>query len=452
MKSAARSASMLCGRLPRKTVAARSLAPMAFAVVASTIGIHGTAQAQALDGSVLVRPAIPEGFDRGRNVSVMERPRPDYDPIGIDVGSFRVLPRVTFGGGYTSNVFLNEDGKSDGYATLQPGVDIRSDWSRHSLNLRAAGVFQRYFSNPRRNLDNFDLGGIGRYDVGSSMSFLAEGQFAQISESPDTGALSPDLTALSRYRRGYVRAQGSYQNGQGRAILAYDRTHLGFNNIELASGGRFDQSDRDRTIDRFTGQIEYATTPSFYVYAQGNYSLIDYDRSLLSGVANRDSKSFRLLGGVSLDLAGLLRGQIGAGYTWRNYDSPIYRNAKGFSVEGKLEYFQNELTTYTLQVARTLEDSSIGATNAFFNTRASFRVDREARRNFIVSAEGQVYRVKYVDIDNSHTVYRLTGSARYLATRRWSLEGRAGYSHRGRSLQSVPYGEFRAEVGLRFSL
>ena len=49
-------------------------------------------QALAQDDGALLREGL---FKRDRNVSVSERPKPEYNPITMHFGSFSVLPSIT---------------------------------------------------------------------------------------------------------------------------------------------------------------------------------------------------------------------------------------------------------------------------------------------------------------------------------------------------------------------
>src|SRR5947207_5799867 len=87
----------------------------ATAVLTSACALPTAAAAQS-DGSVLVDTAIPDNFDRDRNVSVLERPHPDYDPLDIRLGGFIFAPHVEMGAGATNNVYLRGVNRvGDGY-------------------------------------------------------------------------------------------------------------------------------------------------------------------------------------------------------------------------------------------------------------------------------------------------------------------------------------------------
>ena len=45
-------------------------------------------------------------FARDRNVSVKDRPHPEYEALGVRWGSFHAYPKVQADVGYDSNIFL----------------------------------------------------------------------------------------------------------------------------------------------------------------------------------------------------------------------------------------------------------------------------------------------------------------------------------------------------------
>ncbi|WP_293884084.1 outer membrane beta-barrel protein [Sphingomonas sp.] len=435
----------VCGR--KLTDHGRTLGTITCSLLAMAYGTEARAQSE----TTLIQPAIPDGFDRGRNVSVLARPRPDYDPLGITVNSFNVFPRVDVGVGATNNVFLtNTNTTSDVFAFVNPSFSAKSDWSRHQVLLRGGAQLRRFVDQPRRNENAWNLGALGRLDASESLSITAEGQVARQFESPFSGEVQSNLAVLSSYLRTFGQLRTEYQFGQGRALLVVDRTAFDFNSIKAANGARLDQSARNRHIARVTGQGEYAFTPSLAVYGQLGYSRTTYTRTLSSGLANRGSDAARVIGGVNFDLAGLLRGTIGVGYVQRNYKSALYRDVGGVSVESKLEVFPTELTTVTVAVRRVLEDSSIGSSNAFFDNRASVRIDHELLRNLLLNVTGEIARQNYIDSPARTNTYRVIGGGRYMVSRNFGIETQASYGNQVGNGTGVGnrFSELRGQIGI----
>jgi hypothetical protein len=362
---------------------------------------------------------------------VLERPRPDYDPLGIRRGSFLIHPRLDLGVGASDNIFLAAtDRQGDGYGLIAPSLNVTSDWSQNQLLLSSGARFRRYFDHPRRNQDEWYFKGLGRLDVTSTLSLTGEGQAERTQEEPFTGEAQSNIAALSSYRRNFGSIRGQYQAGRIEAIVAVDHQDYSFSTIDLAGGGRLDQSNRDRRINRASGQLQYAFSPATAVYGQVSFIDTNYDNSLAPGIANRDSTGYRAIAGISLDAAKLIRGTIGVGYTSRNYTSPLYKDVHGVSVEAKIEYFPTDFTTLTLNLRRVIEDSNIGVTSAYFDNRVSLRFDQEVLRQLILSVGGQYSRQNYIASPDRNQIWQGRVTAHYLASRSISFLADLNYGHR----------------------
>lgn len=423
------------------------------AVTSVLLSLNIAAPAWAQAESILVQPALPDDFDRGRNVAVLQRARPDYDPIGIRTGSFEFFPQVTVAGGYSTNIYYARTDKVDApYVSVNPAFRLESDWSRHAIKMRGDLQIQRFISESPRNQTPWSLGALGSLEIGGSTRITPEVQAGRLYENAFSGETSSDRAVLSNYLRLYSGVRGEYTSGQAKLTAAVDRTDYEFSDIETVSGTVFDQSDRDRDITRLTGQVQYAFTPSLSVYGQAGYIETDYDRSLLTGEPNRDSKGYRLIGGFNFDMSGLMRGTVGVGYVRRDFDSALYRDVSGFSVEGRLEYFPSELTTFTLGARRAIEDSNISTTSAFFDNRALLQVDHEFLTNLIVSASGEYARQDYVDTPLKVDVYRIGMNANYLSSNTLSFNFRLGYTARSVNESALGRGfnELGGQIGVVF--
>ena len=424
-------------------------------IAVTLCAIPAAAHAQDTE-TTLVGTELPQGFDRGRNVSVLEQPRPDYDPLGILIGSFKLFPRVELSAGATSNVYLaDNDPVSAAILSAAPSFQLNSDWSVHQLRLNGGAQIDRYVGQSRRNDAVWNLGALGRLDVGSSSNVTGEVQLARQVETPFSGEVSSNLAVLSHYLRNYESVRAEYVAGQGRAILSVDHTGFSFSDIKPRSGGTIDQSIRDRDIDRIIGQIEYAFTPSVSVYGQAALALTRYDDPLAPGVPNRDSNGYRVIGGVNFDISGLARGTIGVGYIRRDYRPSIYKDVGGFSVEARIEYFPSELTTFTLAARRVIEDSNLSNNDAFFDNRASLRVDHALLDNLILNAIGEIAVQNYIDRPTRVDVYRVGVGGRYLATRRYGLDVGVSYTTRSDhrpDFAGDKFNEIRGQVGVYLQL
>jgi hypothetical protein len=129
------------------------------ALLLATLFAGSTARAMAQDSSVLVQPALPDDFDKGRNISVLQRARPEYDATGVRVGSFNFYPQLDVALGYSNNLYHSKTDKQDGaYAIVAPSFRLESDWSRHLIKLQGDVQAERYFGESQRNQTPFNFG------------------------------------------------------------------------------------------------------------------------------------------------------------------------------------------------------------------------------------------------------------------------------------------------------
>ncbi|MFD1949574.1 outer membrane beta-barrel protein [Sphingomonas arantia] len=401
---------------------------------------------------LLTRPAVPSGFDRGRNIAVTERARTDYDPLGIDVRSFRVISALELGIGGTNNTYSEANNpRAALFSYASPSVTAASLWSRHFLQFQAAGRFVRYIDQSPRNENTWNLGLSSRIDLGSSLKIEGRLLRARSVEGFFSGDVEADIAALSRIDTYYGIVRGTYSLGRTRVILSADHSDDRYGSIRFQDGAERDQSGRDRGVSRLTAQLDYARTPSVSLFAQARIARNDFVRPLAPAAPERDSTGYRGLIGVNFDLAGRARGSIGAGYIIRDFDSPIYNGVKGLSVEARIELFPDDLSTYTIDVSRSIGDSSFGNGAPYFDSRFTLRLDREIRRNLIGNVSASYSVIEYQDLPSLGAEgYQFALGARYLSTRRVRLDFAARYSDRSTRSGTVGYrvGELRGQFGI----
>jgi hypothetical protein len=434
----------------------RALAVARTALGAAVLGGIGMPHAAAAQDGLIVQPAIPQGFDRDRNVSVSARPRPDYNPLGISVGGLLFFPRVETGAGATSNTYLtNQNQTQAAFVSLEPSLRVASIWSRHSLEVNATTLLRNYIGQSPRNERTWNVGARGKVDMRRAFSIVAEANASQSIENQFSGEVGTTVAALSRFRRDFVSLRGDYTMGRGRAFVVADFSDLRFSPVRLTTGTVRDQDNRNRNVSRVTGQVEFARTPSISLFAQLGYTDTNFDGRQLS-TSGLDSGAGRVLAGANIDLAGQARGTIGIGYSLRDYRSPGFTTVKGLVAEGRVELFPTELFTITAGVRRSVEDATFGNTTPqpFWDNRITLRGDFELLSNLILSGNGEYARQNYITLDQRNSTYRLGADARYLVSRRLTLDGSVSYTKRqanGTQLGNEP-AEARVEAGLTFHI
>lgn len=387
-------------------------------------------EAQTADAN-LVLPNLPLDFDRGKNTSVLQRDRPEYQAQGVRAGSFLLYPKVELGGGATDNAYQVENNtQSDVYALVAPSISANSNWATNELNFNAGARLFRYASETQRNQTNYNFDANGRFDATRSLSFNGLLRTARSTEPRSSAASPQDAAGSIQFQQSTASIGSAYAGARVRGQLAVSIDDFSFSDVRAFSGAIISQASRNQTLVRTTARGEYALSPDTSLFVQGGYTDTSYRRPLSLGVANRDSKEFNVLAGASFDLSALVRGGIGIGYVNRRYDAPIYRNISGLSAEAKIEYFPTQLTTVGLNVRRTVQDSAFGTSSGFFATAAALRVDHELFRNVLLNAQVGYERDSFVNQDSRSTIVRYSVGGRYLVNRNLGFGAVVGRDNR----------------------
>jgi hypothetical protein len=416
----------------------------------------GAAHAQAV--STLIEPVVPVDFDRGRNINVAKQVDPHFVPIGIPVSGFDVFPSIALESGATDNVYVNNQQKvGDALFTLKPRVEVRSHWSRHSLSLVASSDVVRYAHETLRNREEYSILSTGLLEASSEIAVKARVAYDRRSESPYVSDLAADVSVLSQYSRFNPTLSVSYTAGRSRLTATVEHYAFRFNTIQFADGTSRDQSERNRDIERGAIQGDYAFTPSVAAYLQLNADHTNYLSARSDGSANRDGNTVRVIGGLALDLAGLLRGRVGVGYVKKSYDAARYDDVQGLAIESNVEMFLSPLTTLTLAAKSSFQDVNSNVNNgAYRDVTVSAGVDHALLRNLLLSAKAsRIKRSALESNDNlGQSIVQLSFDGQYQADRFTTLTLGVAYG-RGRPTDnsgSIPFDELSGRLSVQLRL
>jgi hypothetical protein len=438
-------------RNPRSTCAPAARHEL-FYLAVSVVGVIApcNALAQSLQGPLL-RSDVPLVYDRGRNTSVLERERPEFETVGITAGAFRVLPRISAGIGYSDNVYAaSNDRVSDLYAAVDPSVTVDSNWSVHTLSLNASGAFRRFADENSRNENAFRLSTAGRLDVSRAVQIAPSVSFQRGYEQPGSSGFPTDARELVRFNQTNTAVRGTFEGGRSRLTGVVDVQRVDFTNTEAFNGSLIDQDFRDRRDLRGTAQYEFAVTPDTAIYAQISYADIGYDTALTGGGQNRDGGQVRALAGASFDLTALLRGRVAIGYERRSFDSAEFPDFAGLSAEGRLEFFATELTTFSITGRRLTGESVLPGSGGFFLTSVAARVDHELRRDLLLNASVSYEHDDFSGIRRRDEIWSAQAGVNFFISRRVGLAANAFYVDRSSvgAFSSPSFDELRGSVSL----
>lgn len=361
---------------------------------------------------------LGSNFKRDKSVSVRERPRPDYEAIGVKTGGFTVFPRVTFSATRDDNIYATAtDEESDTIWRVKPEVAVRSNWSRNALGAFASATINRYSDFGTEDTEEYTLGANGRLDLQRGSNISGSLQYQALTE-PRTAPTSPIAAAKP--------VEYTLVTGNLKAVKEFNRLRLtgrldnrtyNYDDTRNIAGGVIEQDTRDRDEFYYGGKAEYAVSPDTALLFSLTGNKKDYDLA----IAGRDSDGYVATVGANFDISQVVRGEIEGGYMEQSYDNPAYAKVSGFNFRGQVDWFPTELTTVNLNGSRTIEDPVDAGSQAYISTNLSAGVDHELLRNVLLSAQASYGKDNYETINRDDKRTGFNASATYLMNRNVGL-------------------------------
>ncbi|WP_269714838.1 outer membrane beta-barrel protein [Caulobacter sp. NIBR2454] len=419
-------------KLMAATVAATAMAAM---FVPMTVVFAQTAR-----GALNSASDAQGNFARDRNVSVRQRPHPEYDAMGIRSGAFMLYPQVTASVDYSDNIYGAATNKADDFIfKVQPSLSLASTWSRHALSAYANAAINRYVDFSTEDTEDFAFGADGRIDIVRGSNIALGGNYNRITEprtssSTPTGSVDPIQYDLTQFN-----IAGVHELNRLRLSARGDYRKFNYDDGRTVAGAPVEQDDRDREITSFTGRAEYALSPATAFFVQGAVNKRDYRLQPPVSALDRDSDGYEVLAGANFELSALMRGEFGVGYISQKFDDPTAKKIDGLGARAQVEWFPTQLTTVTFTGARSIEDSGIPGSSGYLSSAVGAQVDHELRRNIILTGKLDYANDDYDGIERKDKRFNAGVSATYLLNRRLGVV--AGYSYFDQNSKGLNGGE-----------
>lgn len=363
-------------------------------------------------------------FTRDRNVSVLQRSRPEYDAPGIRAGSFILRPKVDLMAGYSDNVFaIDSDTNSqfgdreDSYFIFRPSIRAESNWNRHAFVLGTYAESRNHADFNDNDILNAGVFADGRLDVRRQLALTAGGSYDLLHESrkATNSAFLSDSPVEYRLGTSYLGIEQELGRVRYRGRLNY-RNYDFMDARDFLTNTPIDQDFRDRDEYSVLLQGGFAVTRDASVFVRTTFREREY-AGLTPGGLDRDSQGWTVAGGIDFDITRLARGSIAVGYMEEEFDDPALPTIDGVSVDAGIEWFPTETVTARLTASRAVRPSALINSGGYIASDVTAGVDVELARNFILSGTAGYGMSDYEDIDREETRYGASLGATYLINR-----------------------------------
>lgn len=378
-------------------------------------------------------------FARDRNISVSERYRPEFQPLGSRWGGFIAYPALRIDLGYNDNITIAESEKQSAQLVyLLPSLNIRSDWSRHSLSTYARAAVTRHPNYEQDDTESWTVGANGRVDTGAWSALRGGLEIGRQVESRAASSAPQAIAEPVQYDlRSAYTSFGHIINRvrfDGQLVVR----QYSFEDVRLVDGSVRSLRDRDQTTYQASGRVDYALSPASALYVRAMVNRRAFDLPGTAATPNRDSRGLDVVAGADFEVTNLVRGEIGLGYLEQVFDEAMYGRLSGLSANARVEYFATPILTLGLTANRSVNDSGVPGSAGILATVIEGTADYEARRNILINASLGYTNESFDALDRENRSWFASLRASYLVNRHLSLTANYDRASRdSRGAQSV---------------
>lgn len=363
----------------------------------------------------LAIPAIPwavtgQASAQERPVDIPETVVESLRPQGIRLGSFIAYPRLNANMRYDTNIYNRAEPTGDVVAVVRPAVRLASDFARHSLQFDVAAEGRRYFENPAENNEQWAARVDGTLDLANRFTLSPSVGFAQRIERRGT--------AGDQFRTdepvSFQEADFGLRLGRMGGILEWQATvgtrKLTYDDATI-DGAPLDQSFRNVSRDQASFRVDYHRFARFSLFGRVTGTRLRYDEG-----AQRNSKGFSIIGGVSYQVTDLIQVEAGLGYVTQESNNPSSPdlNALDYSLRGS--WTPTPRVRVEVAGGRSIERGPLPAVSTVLESTVDATVTVALGERTLLGVQAGYVRDDYRGIDRRDTRYFAEATARYLIT------------------------------------
>lgn len=375
-----------------------------------------------------------------------------YDPIGVRMGSFTVLPEAEMVIGAYDNVYRSSsNARRDVALELKPTLRAVSNWRTHALEFRATGLST--FHNEFATEDDraYTLEARGRLDITRRSNIEALTSFDHSQEQ--RGSINAPSAAGERTPIDTSKAALTLNHRFNRLSLQLRGavTDTDYAPVDSAGGLQISNDSRDNQLREGAVRASWAFKPTLSVFTEVVGNTRAYNGVEADGI-KRDSTGQRLRAGVSFgNTSKIVRGEIAVGHAEQRFDDKRLSSIDGIVLDANLAWRVSGLTSLMFTAKSDIAESTLAGSGGALSQTVGVEARHAFKRNLIGTAGVNLSRQTYEGVDI--TEQALTGllGLEYHLNREVTLFGR--YAHVDFESTDVSrnynYDEFKVGVRVR---
>ena len=395
------------------------------------LAMASPARAQLTTGTYF--PTGNFGYDQDLGVTVQSRARPEYEPLGIQLGGFTIRPELAQSLFDNSNVNGSSAGNSASWGSQTNGsVTGASDWGRNSLDASIGFDHYKYFAPPGESYTNWNIGIGGGYTIGDSelLASYSHSSFNQLGTT--IGMASSDTPALDTTDTGELSYTFNFGRFAVTPILDLSAYRFG----PVTTGGVEQvQSQYDRDVVAGGVVTRYALTGAAGLLVVTRGTTSDYINTPAGQLSN-NSTSAEVLAGLDYEAKSVWRYSLLVGVEYTAFAAAQYGSYTGPIVSADVVYTPTGVLTITGTATRSLEDTDTTGNSGFVLSEANLVVDYELLRNVLLEGRGGFQYATYIQ-GGSQSNETVGGGVTWLINRNVQLSVNDDYTNQSSASSAV---------------
>ncbi|WP_159107428.1 outer membrane beta-barrel protein [Azospirillum sp. B506] len=395
---------------------------------AQSIKTQDKADPRRANSAKILQEQNPQDKDGGKDDE--KQVDDSYQPKGIELGSFLLLPQIEVSEGYNSNIYARAtDRKSDFTTRITPEFQLRSRFANHMLNISARAEQSLFATYTDDNHLDASTNIVGRYDF--SREWEANGSFDAYQAYEDRG--SPDAVNGKSPTPTYGfggRTGTKFQVGRYTFSSEINGARRMFGNVDTSAGTTINNSDRDRNEFGAMGRGSYELFPGYAAVAQVEVNRRQYDSSRDRAGYNRSSSGWRAETGIGVDITQLVRGDFLIGYLKQDYEDSRFKDPSGLAVKSVLNWTPNRMTVVALSLERSVQETTTVNASGMVHSGASVLIRHEMQRNIILTGTASAFQDEFKGANQTNWTYDARARAVYALQPELYVGGELGFRRR----------------------
>lgn len=387
---------------------------------------------------VLADSAVAQGITAGQ--TVVGRPRPEVDALGIPAGGFMLFPSFGLDEEYDDNIFATQNNTADDFITvLKPAAVVHSNWNNHALNFFGSASIGRHISHSGEDYNDFLLGSDGRLDI--THDSKATGGITYLDSHEDRSS-PDDVAGKTPTSFSILQPQIGFSQRFGRFLFDVDEQlrQFNFSNVQSSTGATIDNGDRDRDEWKGIFRAGYEFIPGYQAFIRTSVNEANYDRQFDRSGFQRDSSGYEIAAGTAVDITEIMTGNIFAGFRSQDFIDSRLPTISGVGFGGDLTWNVTRLTTIQANLSRDIEPSTLSGASGFFSTIGGISADHELLRDLLLGVNFQYINDDFQGISRNDDNFNEGAYVKYLMNRYLHVALRYNRYDRSSNVPGVDFG------------